>query len=371
VVPSEASWTIAAYELALLTAAEARGRGLPGVRISVVTHEPRPLEAFGGDVPAAVAGWLDEAGVAVHAGVHAVAHRGGALLTAEGVEVPCDRAVALPGLGVQTIPGLPQREHGFLPTDVQMHVGGLEGVWAAGDATSFPVKQGGLAAQQADVAARTIAARAGARIPIRAFRPVLRAALITGGAVEFLRSHRAGGEAEVAHAPVPLWWPPEKLAGRYLGPLLAAEREGIEFGELIDLDPPDDPIAAEAEGEEAVALLLGAADADARAGRTAKALAQLDLVERLDLVLPAEYVARRDRLRRRLDPRADASPAGRRADPGLVSAAAAISDLEHRVGRLRRLEARGAGAMERDLSRLEEGIHQLRKLSREAGTSRA
>ena len=73
-------------------------------------------------------------------------------------------------------------------TDVAMHVSGLEHVWAAGDVTSFPIKQGGLAAQQADIAARSIAADAGARVPLEPFQPVLRGALITGDAPEFLRS---------------------------------------------------------------------------------------------------------------------------------------------------------------------------------------
>jgi sulfide:quinone oxidoreductase len=40
---------------------------------------------------------------------------------------------------------------------------GLTDVYAAGDLTQFPLKQGGTAAQQADAAASSIAADAGAR----------------------------------------------------------------------------------------------------------------------------------------------------------------------------------------------------------------
>ena len=140
-------------------------------------------------------------------------------------------------------------------------------VWAAGDVTAFPIKQGGLAAQQADVAARAIAVQAGLHLALDALSP-----RPAGGAhhrrtgPEFMRAHRAGGEGESAHSPEPLWWPPEKIAARYLGPLLAAESSGIAFEELIDLDPPDDSVTADAETEHAVALLLGAADADARGG---------------------------------------------------------------------------------------------------------
>jgi len=41
---------------------------------------------------------------------------------------------------------------------------GLTNVFAAGDATDFPIKHGGIAAQQADVAAQTIATMADAPV---------------------------------------------------------------------------------------------------------------------------------------------------------------------------------------------------------------
>ena len=56
---------------------------------------------------------------------------------------------------------------------------GVEDVYAAGDITAFPVKQGGIAAQQAEAAAESIAADAGADSP-GPFRPVLRGLLLTG-----------------------------------------------------------------------------------------------------------------------------------------------------------------------------------------------
>ena len=123
-----------------------------------------------------------------------------------------------------------------------MHVDGLEAVWAAGDATWFPIKQGGLAAQQADVAARSIAARAGAHVPIEAFQPVLRAALITGGAPDFFRTPLAGARARtspaVGHA---LWWPLAKLAAKYLGPYISPTLGEEQLEEFVDADPSADP----------------------------------------------------------------------------------------------------------------------------------
>ena len=52
---------------------------------------------------------------------------------------------------------------GFLPVDAHGRVVGAPGVYAAGDATDFAIKQGGIACQQADAAAEAIAAEAGRR----------------------------------------------------------------------------------------------------------------------------------------------------------------------------------------------------------------
>ena len=54
------------------------------------------------------------------------------------------------------------RRTGLPPDRPFGQVHGEIDVWAAGDATRFPLKQGGIAAQQADAAAESIAARAGA-----------------------------------------------------------------------------------------------------------------------------------------------------------------------------------------------------------------
>jgi hypothetical protein len=248
-----------------------------------------------------------------------------------------------------------------------MRVEGLDSVWAAGDATWFPVKQGGLAAQQADVAARSIAAQAGAHVPIEAFQPVLRAALITGEAPDFFRSpmsDRAGGVAVAGRA---LWWPPTKVAGKYLGPYIARTL-GEDFGEeLVDRDPSGDRASDEARHELAVALVLAAADADAGIGDFSGALKWLSFVEQLNLVIPPEYVAKRHEWRRALDPGARPDPAVVRIDPSFASGAAAISDLQRRLGWLRELEHRNEGEMRDHLSALNDGMDQLIAISRRSG----
>lgn len=365
VVPRAATWSIAAYELALLTAAERDARRLEGVEITLVTHEQAPLDLFGPAASQLVAAHLEEAGISAR--LQSVVDRfdDGRLQIAADEPLAADAAVALPALEVPPLPGLPQRQHGFVQTDTAMHVEGLDAVWAAGDATWFPVKQGGLAAQQADVSARSIAARAGAHVPVEAFQPVLRGMLITGEAPEFFRSSIGVRGTDVASVGRALWWPPTKVAARYLGPYVAHARNPSR--ELKDRDPSAESTNEAAEQERAVELLLAAADSDARMGDFEGALKWLSLVEQLNLVIPTEYVARRHEWRRQLQPDLDPDVAAERIDPSFASAAAAISDLQRRVGWLREIEDRTEGEMRDHLSALDKGMDHLIALSRHSG----
>ena len=92
---------------------------------------------------------------------------------------------------------------------------GVEGVWAAGDGTAFPLKQGGLAAQQAGAAAAAIAFSLGADVRPAPFRPVLRGMLLDPAGPRFLDSTR--GDVPTT----PLWWPPTKVAAPHLWEYLA------------------------------------------------------------------------------------------------------------------------------------------------------
>ena len=117
----------------------------------------------------------------------------------------------------------------FIPVDAVGRVTGLEDVYAAGDITTFPVKQGGLAAQEADVAAARIAADAGADVAPQTFEPVLRGLLLSGSPLYF-RAEVSGGRGPASTAdPEPLWWPAAKIASRYLSPYLA-EHAGLAYG---------------------------------------------------------------------------------------------------------------------------------------------
>ena len=368
IVPPGVSWSIAAYELALLTAAERDARRLPGVELSVVTHESAPLEPLGASASQLLAARLDEARVAVETERVAKRVDGAQLLLDSGPPIEGTGFIALPALEADPIPGLPQRERGFIQTDARMHVAGLESVWASGDVTWFPVKQGGLAAQQADTAARAIAASAGAYVPLEPFHPVLRAALITGGTPDFLRSDLPSRGPADTSAGRALWWPPAKVAGRYLGPYIAAKLgEEPEAEELVDLKAPTDVDADAAEHEHAVALILAAADADAAAGDYAGALKWLAFAERLDLVIPARYVPLRYEWQRKLDPSLGVDDAAARIDPTFESSEAAIRELERRLAWMRELGGQTEKEMRRRLSDLDSQMEDLRGLAKRAG----
>jgi sulfide:quinone oxidoreductase len=124
--------------------------------------------------------------------------------------------IALPALHGPGLPGLPADDDGYIPVDQFGRVEGLEHVYAAGDATNFPIKQGGLAAEEADVIATHIAAGLGARVEAEPFEPILRAQLLTGADSLYFVHELTGGHGDGIVSSDCLWSPPEKIAGRYL-----------------------------------------------------------------------------------------------------------------------------------------------------------
>ena len=221
-VPGGVAWPLPLYELALLTAASLAQKDFQGVELTLVTPEDVPLGVFGTEASGAVRRLLEERGIEVLTGRTPVSAEEGRLTLAPDGDVPADRVIALPRLRGERIAGLPANPHGFVPTDPHGRVKGVDDVFAAGDITAFPVKQGGIAAQQADAAAQSIAARAGAELTPQPFRPILRGLLLTGAAPAYLRSEVAGGAGDTSTAETEaVWWPPGKIVGRYLSPFLA------------------------------------------------------------------------------------------------------------------------------------------------------
>jgi sulfide:quinone oxidoreductase len=224
-MPAGAGWPLPVYELALMTANHLDALRAGESRLTIATPEASPLELFGAQASAAVRVLLERRGIGLCCSCHPAEVDDSGLRIVPGGHLSADRVLAVPRLEGPRLDGVPHGEEGFIPTDSFGRVEGLEdaGIYAAGDAVAFSVKQGGLAAQQADAAAELIAAEAGASIDPKPFRPVLRGLLLTGSEPSYLRAEIAGGRGTASMAaPEPLWWPPGKIAGRYLAPHLAS-----------------------------------------------------------------------------------------------------------------------------------------------------
>ncbi len=218
--PAGISWTIATYELALLSAHSARDAGAHP-EITVVTPEDEPLEVLGAETTTTIRELLADSEVELVTGVTPIRFLNRTLITEPETGLGADAVVSLPNLRGPAIPGVPSTEDGFIRVDRHGRVDGCDDVYAAGDATDFPVKQGGLATQQADQVAAEIAARAGLEISLRPEPLVLRALLLAGGTRRFIRHELGNSGAETELTEDPLWWPPAKIVGRRLAPFLA------------------------------------------------------------------------------------------------------------------------------------------------------
>jgi sulfide:quinone oxidoreductase len=234
VKPAGPSWPMPLYDLALLTAADCAAHGHSEVELTLVTPEEEPLGIFGGPASAAIRGLLEESRIGLQTSSYGVLrHRGWLDVSPGERRLPVDRIVTLPRLVGPRLRGIACGRDGFLHTDAHGRLARLDGVFAAGDVTAFPIKQGGLAAQQADAVAEAIAAAVGVDIDPQPFRPVLRGVLLTGGLARYLRADIRGGAGDNSMiASEALWWPPNKLSGRYLAPYLSSQ-----VGEAADVMP--------------------------------------------------------------------------------------------------------------------------------------
>jgi len=235
-VPTGATWPLPLYELAFLASEYLAEHMTRGVEIVIVTPEERPLALFGEAASRAIAELLELRGIQLET-ASAQSWIDGTLFLADGRELPADAVVALPKLEGPRIDGIPQDESGFVATDELGGVLGLTDVYAAGDLTQSPIKQGGLAAQQADSVATAIAADAGAPVQATPYTPVLRGLLLTGMVPRFLRSEGPMSTVDTQ----PLWWPPTKIVGRYLSPFLA---EHLGLATTL-AEPPNEAVPVE------------------------------------------------------------------------------------------------------------------------------
>jgi sulfide:quinone oxidoreductase len=221
--PPGTAWTLPLYELALLAAHHLEDPP----ELTVVTQERRPLEVFGRAGSDALARLLDSRGIGFVGETAATAFVDNALVTEDGRLLGGDAVISLARLQGPAVQGLPADQHGFIPVDAYARVPGVPDVFAAGDATTLPLKQGGLAAQQADAAAAAIAAEAGAPVVAQRATRVLRGVILTGEAPLVLSRDLDDDAGRTSISRTQLWWPSGKLAGRYLSGFLAETGEKL------------------------------------------------------------------------------------------------------------------------------------------------
>jgi sulfide:quinone oxidoreductase len=227
--PGRMAWPMPLYELALMTAGRAYDTNVP-LATTIVTPEDAPLAIFGTRVSEAVAELLHKASIEVITSGYAEVPADGEVIVNPGDRhLHVKRVVALPELYGPSVRGIPLSEHGFIRVDRFGAVQDAEHVYAAGDATDFPIKHGGLGSQQADAAAESIAALAGAPVEPKPFHPVIHGMLLTDGKPRYLTAKITGGHGFSSEfSETPTWSPGSKIASRYLSPYLESlDREGV------------------------------------------------------------------------------------------------------------------------------------------------
>jgi len=222
-MPGGGTWALPLYELALLAESELSKHGVEGASLVVVTPEEAPLCLFGRAVSERVSELLAERGIEVVARATPVNFEEGHLSMSPRATVEADAVLSLPRLEGRRIGGVPHDLGGFVPVDDHCRVPGMHNTYAAGDVTSFPVKQGGIATQQADAAAEAIAADLGCELSAQPFDPILRGVLWTGAEPLYLSGYLAGGHGESSSASDQPTWDGAavgKIVSRYLTPFL-------------------------------------------------------------------------------------------------------------------------------------------------------
>jgi sulfide:quinone oxidoreductase len=221
VAPAQAFWPLPLYELALLTAQRAYDMSA-SANITIVSPESAPLTVFGSAVSRELSRLLRAAGITFLGSSFAQSAHGTLTLSPGGRVLTPQRVVAMPLLEGPQITDVPADPHGFIPTGEHGEVRGLDGVYAAGDATTYPIKHGGLAAQQADIIAARILARAGLAPDMQPPHPIIRGVLMTGRAPRYLEAELTNGMGfRSSVSDVCPWEEPGKIVARHLGPYLA------------------------------------------------------------------------------------------------------------------------------------------------------
>jgi sulfide:quinone oxidoreductase len=221
-MPAEQGWYVPLYELAVLVARVVGTAASHRARITVVTPEAAPLGIFGARAAEQTRALLAERRVDIVTGARPLEFAAGRLRIDRGEDVEADAVIALPRLEGREVSGIPHDRDGFVAVDEHGAVIGLERIYAAGDITSLPFKQGAFATQQADSVAEEIAAAVGVGIEPSTAVPRMRAVLWTGQGPHYLsaESGEPNGKATTPSQRHLEFLHNGRLTARYLSPLV-------------------------------------------------------------------------------------------------------------------------------------------------------
>jgi sulfide:quinone oxidoreductase len=212
------------YDLAIDAAVTVRERRLETV-LTLVTAQPTPLAALGLNVACMLRSTLGAHGLRVIESSYVRSIGDGfAVLAPQSRVIEAECVIAAPRLAGPRLDHLPSDRDGFVSVDAFGRVPGADGVFAAGDCTSFPVKHPSLAAQQADVVASALAADAGVEVAAEPFRPVLRCVL-PSRLHWYVEAPLTGGLGDATRMSALPRWPRQlRFDARHLAPCLAQPR---------------------------------------------------------------------------------------------------------------------------------------------------
>lgn len=161
-VPPSCAWSGPLYEMALMTAAWLRRHETRrDVELALVTAEPTFIEALGSSMHAAMADELAKYHITAATGRHPARIEAGRIVFESGPDEPFDILVngaVQKGSGPRE--GIAVDQRGFYRThEATRQSLTSDDIYAVGDGSDYPVKQGFLALLQADTAAEHIASR--------------------------------------------------------------------------------------------------------------------------------------------------------------------------------------------------------------------
>jgi sulfide:quinone oxidoreductase len=190
--------------------------------VTIVTPEDAPLAIFGEEASRNVAELLEKSRIKTITSAYAeIPEPGEIVIHPEDRHLRVNLVVALPELYGPLVHGFPLSAEGFIRVGPFGQVPGCGPLFAAGDATDFAVKQGGVSSQQADVVAESVAKLAGVEIDPKPFHPMIRGMLMTYDRPYYMQAQITGGQGFSSQfSSEPLWTPVAKIAAKYLAPYL-------------------------------------------------------------------------------------------------------------------------------------------------------